>query len=122
MTPILTKGKGNFHYYNPKQDVGDYIEAEFVSDLGVVDHFAGSQVPVPVFGFLLLVTLSANNEEPKLVEFRIASYRNSTLFRGREPGEKLILKSLLMKKRHYEWYDLIVNGEMATLDGGRVKV
>lgn len=108
--------------YN-KQNVGDYIEADFIEELGVIDHANGpGGTRTPVYGFKLLVTLSANHREPYEVIFTCVTAKLSCLFWGRTPGEKLVIRPKQVMIRGLERYALVVNNEIGSDDGYRVKL
>lgn len=102
-------------------DIGDYIEAEFVADLGIVDQFECMGKTVPVFGYELLLTLSANDAPPELVEYRAAGVITKRILEDRQQGEFMAIRPIKVTHRLYQWNQLVVNGETTGLMG-RTKV
>lgn len=94
-------------------DLGDYLEAEFIGDLGYMGEFEGANGPVAVRGFQVLLTFSNIDIPPEEVVFKTVSNMTGVpLFRGRTPGEKLVLRPVQVYNRNFTWHQLSINGAM----------
>ena len=101
-------------------DIGDYIEAEFLTNLGCVEILKGPHAPLRVFGYEMMLTFSANNWPPRLVQFRTGSKVSRQLMLDRKEGELLCMRPAPIKFKEHLYFQLVVNGERIGLTG-RVK-
>lgn len=101
-------------------DIGDYLEAEFVRCVGIVDTCRGVRNDlVPVIGYEILLTLSANACEPEIVVFTSGSRLTQSMVRHCEAGEKLVMTARKMTNHKVAWYVLGVNGAYPNMLGKR---
>ena len=110
MTFSMLDGQFNLWLGEQKTCIGDYIEAEFMRHLGVVDTVPDRHGRVrPVFGILMKLTLSANIGS-EVVTFMSGSNLALPLFNGPQPGDKLVIRNCEVKIKGRKWYQLVLNG------------
>ena len=94
-----------------QMDLGDYIEVEFVRDLGHLDNYRDGTPVLALRTYELLLTFSNTNLSPELVRFTSI---NEPYLEGRYPGEPLRLRTCRVLSRDY--HNLVVNGEAVETD------